>query len=355
MWRVWNSAGTRYYDIEHEEEYLNNYASDMQYGQTQDGMPWGLDGIQLSDDVLAYWAEKVEHDTGSGLGANILEFIVGIMDSFLNFSDASNSIFSKSGKEPYFDFYLSRDNFPVNKLDSDVDKTKYARDYKGIEFNREIAATLKASTDSKAKIDGITLVEPPQSAFAYCYHKNKRNSNGQVVEQKWFLPAIDEIEEIALGAYDEFDSVFQNQKYWSCQPAYEPNDVIINPIYYTWVVLGSTYINYSNYITMEGKFYNESLTRARSTSVFTTDGRNYQNIQSGVPNNISSGNLSVNAYIEGNRDGETVTTWNQSNIDYSSAIFANPNGEYRGNTSRADKCRIRAVYRSGSGNGPKGN
>ena len=344
LWRVWSADGKRYYDIEHEEEYLNNYASDMQYGQTQDGMPWGLDGIQLSDDVLAYWAEKVEHDTGSGFVATILEFIVGIMDSFLNFSDASNLIFSKSGKEPYFDFYLSRDNFPVNKLDGDVDKTKYARDYKGIEFNREIAATLKASTESKAKIDDITLVEAPQSAFAYCYNKNKRNSSGKVVEQKWFLPAIDEIEEIALGAYDEFDRVFQNQKYWSCQPAYEPNNVIINPIYYTW----REYVNYSKYITMEGKFYNENLTRARSTSVFTTDGKNYQNIKSGVPDNVSSGALSVDAYIEGDRDGETITNWAQSNINYSSAIFANPNGEYRGNSPRTEKCRIRAVYRSGS-------
>ena len=352
LWRVWsapnaNGVRERYYDIEHEEEYLNNYASDLQYGQTQNGMEWGLDGIQLSDNEMAYRAEKVEHDTGSGLGANILEFIVGIMDGFLNFCSSSATLFSKSGKEPYFDFYLSRDNFPVNKLDNTVDKAKYARDYKGLEFNKEIAATLKASTNPKAKIDGITLTDDPQSAFAYCYHKNKRNSSGVVEEQKWFLPAIDEIEDIALGAYDEFDKVFQNVKYWSCQPAYEPNTVVINPIYYTWVLLGSTYINYSKYITMEGQFYNENLTRARATSVFTTDGKTYQNIQSGVPNSMSSGKLSVTTYIEGDRDGETSTSWTPSQIDYSNAIFSNPTGEYRGNSPRTAKCRIRAVYRSG--------
>ena len=348
LWRVWSADSKRYYDIEHEEEYLNNYASDMQYGQTQDGMAYGLEGVQLSKNVMAYWAEKVEHDTGSGLGANILEFIVGIMDGFLNFSGSSNELFSKSGKEPYFDFYMSRDNFPVNKLDSNVDKTLYARDYKGIEFNKEIATTLRASTDSKAKIDGIILTEDPKSAFAYCYHKNKRNANGVVENQKWFLPAIDEIEDIALGAYDEFDRVFQNQKYWSCQPAYESNDVTIHPIYYTWVLFGSTYINYSKYITMDGKFFNECLTRARATSVITTDGENYQNIQSGIPDNVSSGILTVTTYIEGNRDGETVTDWKPSNIDYSNTIFANPNGEYRGNSARTAKCRIRAVYRSGT-------
>ena len=349
LWRVWGGISkNRYYDIEHEEEYLNNYVSDEIYGQTQDGMPWGLQGIQLSDNVMAYWAEKVEHDTGSGLGASVLEFIVGIMDGYLNFSGSSNELFSKSGKEPYFDFYMSRDNFPVNKLDSNVDKTLYARDYKGIEFNKEIAATLKASTDPKAKIDGIILNEDPQSAFAYCYHKNKRNGSGVVETQKWFLPAIDEIEDIALGAYEEFDRVFQNRKYWSCQPAYESNNVTIHPIYYTWVLFGSTYIDYSRYITMDGEFFNECLTRARATSVITTDGKNYQNIQSGLPDNMSSGILTVTTYIEGNRDGETSTDWKPSNIDYSNTIFANPNGEYRGNSSRDEVCRIRAVYRSGT-------
>ncbi|MBQ5700762.1 MAG: hypothetical protein IIV68_01425, partial [Alistipes sp.] len=90
----------------------------------------------------------------------------------------------------------------------------------GIEFNREIAATLKANSDNpKAKIDGIILTEDPKSAFAYCYNKNKRNADGtiDINNIKWFLPAIDEIEDIALGAYDEFDKVFQNEKYWSCQ------------------------------------------------------------------------------------------------------------------------------------------
>ena len=151
-----------------------------------------------------------------------------------------------------------------------------------------------------------------------------------------------------MGAYDEFDKVFQNEKYWSCQPAYEPNTVVINPIYYTWVVFGSTYINYSKYITMEGQFYNENLNRARATSVFTPDGKTYQNIQSGVPNSMSSGKLSVTTYIEGDRDGETSTSWTPSQINYSDAIFANPTGEYRGNSSRGESCRIRAVYRSGT-------
>ena len=350
LWRVWSADRKRYYDIEHEEEYLNNYASDAQYGGTQDGMPWGLEGIQLSDGVLAYWLEKVSHQTGGdSFLAYVINWIVSGLDNLLNISNSSKSIFSKSGKEPYYDFYLSRDKFPTDKLDNSAVASDYARDYKGIEFNKEIATTLKASTDEKAKIDGIILTEDPKSAFAYCYHKNKRNDKGEVVDQKWFLPAIYEIEDIALGAYDEFDKVFQNEKYWSCQPAYERNKIIIEP--------ASDIVEYYKYNTMEGDFFNDNTSRARATSVYT-NGTVYSNIESGLPNNLSSGKLTsrVNVKVSGGiftsikvtQNGDPITQWQPSNVDYSDPIFANPNGEYRGNTPRTEKCRIRAVYRSGT-------
>ena len=360
LWRVWNSAGTRYYDIEHEEEYLNNYASDLQYGQTKNGMPWGLGGVQLSDGVLAYWLEKVSHQSGntSGLG-EVINWIISGLDNLLNISNSSKSIFSKSGKEPYYDFYLSRDKFPTDKLDNSAVASDYARDYKGIEFNREIATTLKTNYPTQqvahpnpqgnlAQIEKLNLTQAPSSAFAYCYHKNKRNSDGDVVEQKWFLPAIDEIEDIALGAYDEFDKVFQNEKYWSCQPAYELNNIIIEP--------ASTRIEYYKWNTLEGNFFNDNTSRARATSVYT-NGTVYSNIESGLPNNLSSGKLTsrVNVKVslgwtglEVTQEGDPITQWQPSNVDYSDPIFANPNGEYRGNTPRTESCRIRAVYRSGT-------
>lgn len=368
LWRVWsapnaNGVRERYYDIEHEEEYLNNYASDQQYGQTKNGMPWGLGGVQLSDGVLAYWLEKVSHQTGGG-GLNldtIINWLISGLDNLLNISNSSKSIFSKSGKEPYYDFYLSRDKFPTNKLDNSAVASDYARDYKGIEFNREIATTLKTNYPTQqvahpnpqgnlAQIEKLNLTQAPSSAFAYCYHKNKRNSDGDVVEQKWFLPAIDEIEDIALGAYDEFDKVFQNEKYWSCQPAYERNTIIIEP--------SSDNIEYYKYNTMEGDFFNDNTSRARATSVYT-NGTVYSNIESGLPNNLSSGKLTsrVNVKvsigwtgIEVKQNGDPITQWQPSNVDYSDPIFANPNGEYRGNTPRTESCRIRAVYRSGTAN-----
>ena len=159
LWRVWSADGKRYYDIEHEEEYLNNYASDAHYGQTQNGMAFGLEGIQLSNKQQAAY---VREDKGG-----ILSWI---LNTFSNgFTQWVNTMISEAGISPYYDFYLTRDE-PYSSITP--------RDYKGFDFNKEIAATLRANSDSKAKIDGITLTEDPQSAFAYCYHKNKRNADG---------------------------------------------------------------------------------------------------------------------------------------------------------------------------------
>ena len=327
LWRVWGGISkNRYYDIEHEEEYLNNYVSDEIYGQTKDGMAFGLEGIQLSQNVMAYWKESA-----NGILASIINWIFGT-------DEMANSVFAKSGRAPQYDFYLSRDNFPTDKLDSSADKTKFARDYMGIEFNKEIAATLKASTDAKAKIDGIILTEDPKSAFAYCYHKNKRNSSGVVVNQNWFLPAIDEIEDIALGAYEEFDRVFQNKEYWSCQPSYNHNDMTINGQNY--VILG--YVQLS---TLNGEFYEDNKDRARSTSVYATSATSYTTIQSGLPSGVKSGKLNITAYNGGSKDGQAETSYSSNNINYNADIYTT--GEYRGNSARTEKCRIRAVYRSG--------
>ena len=328
LWRVWSTDGKRYYDIEHEEEYLNNYASDQKYGETQNGMPFGLEGIQLSKNVMAYWKEPANG------------FFLSLINAIFGTDAMANSVFEKSGRAPYYDFYLSRDGFPTDKLDDSVDKTNFKRDYSGLSFNKEIAATLKSNNDSKAKIDGIPLTEDPKSAFAYCYHKNKRNSSGIVETQKWFLPAIDEIEDIALGAYDEFDKVFQNEEYWSCQPAYNYNDLQIK---------GKNYVifDYVDLSTLKGEFYEDNKERARSTSVYTADGVNYNNINSGLPSGVKSGSLSITAYSGGSKDGQIDTpTYSSNNINYNADIYTT--GDYSGNSLRSDVNRIRAVYRSGT-------
>ncbi len=313
LWRVWNATGTRYYDIEHEEEYLNNYASDQQYGSTQNGMPWGLDGIQLSNKQQAAFVNE---------SSGIIKFIIDIFGSFEDM--VNNDIIPNSGISPYYDFYLSRDN---------AHSSISPRDFSGRAFNEEIADYLNANYSSHqgvgngdTKIEGILLNENPKSAFAYCYHKNKRNASGQVVDQKWILPAIDEIEEIAKGAYDEFDKVFLSEEYWSCQPAFNNNKITI---YYRGLFTTST---------ATGSYYDDDLDRARATKITYNDAiQDYDNISSGVTGNLinlvadNGGNYSENFTYSKEPTGETIT-------------------HHEGNNSRTtDYCRIRAVYRSGVG------
>ena len=304
---MWSADGKRYYDIEHEEEYLNNYASDAHYGQTQNGMAFGLEGIQLSNKQQAAY---VREDKGG-----ILSWI---LNTFSNgFTQWVNTMISEAGISPYYDFYLTRDE-PYSSITP--------RDYKGFDFNKEIAATLRANSDSKAKIDGITLTEDPQSAFAYCYHKNKRNADGVVENQKWFLPAIDEIEDIAKGAYDEFDKVFQGHEYWSCQPAFTKNLISVD-ISLVLVVNGST----------DGSYYEDDTERARATKiVYDESVRDYVNISSGVDGNTNKLEIENESWID-------------ADLVYSDPKSTGETISYHeGNNSRTEKCRIRAVYRSGT-------
>ncbi len=330
LWRVWakdaNGNPVRYYDIEHEEEYLNNYASDMQYGQTHNGMKWGLEGIQLSDTHKSIVASQQ--------GASLGTFFNGFFNSITDMADAALEGIAK------YDFYLSRD-FEDITLTNEQKQSLTIRDYKGLDFNEEIASTLKASTNPKAKIDGIILTEDPQSAFAYCYHKNKRNDNGEVVEQKWFLPAIDEIEDIALGAYDEFDKVFQNEKYWSCQPAY--NKESLKAEIKTRLEVGTAYLVADYYID------NEQRARATSIEVKVVNGEQ-------VPNNIKSHSPDYSGKREGNANG-IYSSWLDITLDGFEFDLTHtetpiPENKYLseapGNLPRTEKCRIRAVYRSGT-------
>ena len=321
LWRVWSADKNRYYDIEHEEEYLNNYASDQQYGQTQDGMEWGLDGIQLSN--------KYEAAVLSQTSGDVITVIINAVGKYIGFEDIE-TLAKEAYKSiaTYYDFYLPRD---VKDMNDDQIENLEVNEYCGIEYNKQIALTLKASTKPEAKIDGIILTEDPISAFAYCYHKNKRNANGEVVEQKWFLPAIDEIEDIALGAYDEFDRVFQNQMYWSCQPAYDIKKLKLK--------LTHLFSNNAGYL--EADYYNDNLNRARATYVYTTDGKNYNPANSGSPK------------YTGTQNGTANIGWKKLTVDLTKEGGYVPTpisdySDYEGNLPRTKSCRIRAVYRSGT-------
>ncbi len=238
---------SRTYGIEYFEEYLHNYDSQDNYGAdggeyftSQNGIKWGFDGVQFSD------TDRALYFTGD-------DGIIDI-DALANFATSDMNLF--------YDFYLDRDK------DSEDDQIA-THDYSGYSFNQKIIAQEKI-----AEIDR-TLAQNTQSVIEYCYNKNKRNENGDVVytynttidtpgtythteyykigswfstkhysitwtydyttsttythtnsdNLKWFAPAIDELEDIVTNGvnHEFFSEVFVDNLYWSAQPAYDRN------------------------------------------------------------------------------------------------------------------------------------
>lgn len=324
LWRVWNKDGNRYYDIEHEEEYLNNYVSDAQYGSSKNGMPWGLNELLLSHNIKASYVET----SGSILGF-LINLFGGSYDSWIN------SMIEESGIAPYYDFYLERDTRPENVG---------FRNFSGRVFNSEIIATLNNlysnSTDQTFKksiqVEGLLLTDKPQSAIAYCYHKNKRDKDGNVATVNWYLPAIDEIEEISMGAYDRFDKVFQNQKYWSCQPS--AFNKILRVERERFLIGGNEVQN--------GTYMDDDVYRARATSV-SYDPTNPKANANGYVN-ISSATDGVEGTFTLHFTSGGKFVANESGYAKNTGSNQTSYTNHPGNLSRTDICRIRAVYRSGN-------
>lgn len=203
----------RTYRIEYEEEYLHNFDAYDSYGQTEyEGMEWGLEGIQLSYDHEALYFKAKTGDWANG----IVDFFTGEVPA-------------------YYDFYIKKHD-EARMADP---KQVTLHEYAGYDFCNEIIETVNGvqkdsngnayDSDSSNNIEVLQLDARPKSAIEYCYNKNKRNNKGEVENVEWYLPAVDEIEDIVMSKYgDNLNTYtrfleFQDQDYWSCQPAFIQN------------------------------------------------------------------------------------------------------------------------------------
>ena len=319
----------RVYYIEHEEEYLYNFDADdnYEYNQTQfEGMMWGLNGVQLSN---LYSALYLDADP-SGLYGSLLEAF-GVTSA----ADLVNNALKENGLDFKYDFYIWRD--VKDKPEKIQNQLKY-RDYSGFIFNTEIAnyilntysAHQGENSTADAKINGIRLDEQPKSAFAYCYNRNKRNANGLVVTQDWYMPSIDELEEIMELAHMQFID-FQGQLYWSCQPAYESHLFIFD--YWT---KQSIFGSYKQSADITGSYFVDDPDRARATRVERENGAFKEVISSASdPFGTLEGELRVTlSLIDKSRSFTKGNYNNNANLNFNN---------HKGNKFRTDECRVRAV------------
>lgn len=254
--------GHTYY-IEYFEEYLYNFDSKESYGTTTDGMAWGLNNIQLSSqyNAISMGTPTLEKNGMASLITAIISTIETNINNAIN--TAVGNIASNYGAK--YDFYLTRDGI------SNVT----VRDYQGLNFTKEIY--------SEAGIGPLATNETPRSAIEYCVNKNKRNADGTISTSgiHWFMPAIDQIEEITMGGYSDFE-VFQNKYYWSSQPAYKGFSVNYSVTCYNsnlkWAQVDGT---------ATGNYFKDNKTHARATKV-NHNGSSYQNVESGTTGNYGS-------------------------------------------------------------------
>lgn len=257
----------RQYSIEYFEEYLYNYASDDNYGVTTDGMPWGLNGEQISSKYQALYTS--ETSTASGF----FGFISWLLGWGQNEDYYDNLL---TGINTKYDFYLGRD-----LEDIDISKAE-PRNYSGLNFTQEIVEHANIDNNRLTLSGNNTLSDGsthagPASAVEYCFNKNKRDVNGNISTIHWYLPAIDETEEILVDGFNYFP-VFQNKFYWSSQPAFK-----------SYTFTASVY-GQERYGSASGVYYKDDVERARATRV--TADKHSEN--SGI--NSVTGNRTMTVY-----------------------------------------------------------
>lgn len=231
-------SGKTYY-IEQYEEYLYNYDAEDSYGQTmEEGMPWGLNTVQLSHIHDSFICEETNSDWTSFITKNPIKY----------------------------DFYIGKHDDDNDSSDEYTKDGGTLHNYAGQEFTKEIAE------NPNAGIGELTLAQTANSAVEYCYNRNKRDANGNVVKVEWYLPSADELEDFIVPAYSTFEE-FQDNYYWTSQPAY-----IRNAFYYE-------YHNGSRNNNAEDTYvfvtYEDNKTHARATKVVYENGR-YNYVPSGL-------------------------------------------------------------------------
>lgn len=231
LYKVTGADSGRDYYIEQYEEYLYNYDSEDSYGQTkEEGMPWGLNGVQLSNKYTSFDTDKA--------GTNW------------------KSDYTSKYPLPYYDFYIAKHDDDNENSDEFTKDGGTLHNYAGRDFTKEIAE------NPNSGVEYLTLGEQAESAVEYCYSRNKRNSDG-TVDVKWYLPSADELEDFIVPAYSTFEE-FQDNYYWTSQPAY-----VRNVFYYEYYRLIGSDDTYAFII------YEDNIEYARATKVVYADGKYY--------------------------------------------------------------------------------
>ena len=280
LFKVTGADSGRDYYIENFEEYLYNYDVEDIYSQTkQEGMPWGLDGVQLSNEHNSFYIDEDNTDWNDYV--------------------ANNQLLK-------YDFYIA-------KYDSFVTEGVKVHGFAGQHFTSEIFDATKNNTDVNKKVNVLTMADQPKGAVEYCYNRNKRNSDGSIAKVEWYLPSADELEDFIVPAYSTFEE-FQDNYYWTSQPAY-----IRDAFYYQYATGGSKDSNISDAYAFVA--YEDNEQYARATKVVAKGNNVYEYALSGLnkiptdAHNMETGCINASEQLFDNAYFTNMYAWYRWNSD----------------------------------------
>ena len=125
------------------------------------------------------------------------------------------------GKNKYDDTYEGF-KWGLSGLESDLGASRNFYEYMSWGWTNTIQIMDKYRNSTQWRGSEMTLNDTPSGAAEYCYNKNKRDEKGNVVEARWYLPTISELEYALEKYYGIFD-VFQDKWYWSSNPGARGN------------------------------------------------------------------------------------------------------------------------------------
>lgn len=266
LFKVTGADSGRDYYIENFEEYLYNYDVEDSYGQTkQEGMPWGLKGVQLSNEHQSF---TINED-----------------------NQTWKDYIAKNPTIVTYDFYTWEQDSLVMKNAGIIDKLNDKRwhEYAGQHFTGDIYKK------SNGEVRYLSMDQQAEGAVEYCYSRNKINADGSV-DVKWYLPSAGELEDFIVAAYSSFEE-FQDNYYWTSQPAYTRN-----AFYYEYkepsgfLGLGSTTVDTYAFIV-----YEDNTDYARATKVKSLGNDKYGYASSGLNDEPNErGTFNSDVYKSGN-------------------------------------------------------
>lgn len=276
LYKVTN--GDRTYYIENFEEYLYNYDVEDVYGQIkEEGMPWGLNGVQLSNEYRSFTIDEENTE----------------WKDYLN-----------KGDFPKYDFYIEKHDGFAND-----NGALMVRSFAGQDFTREIYTKSQGKSSS---VDKLTMAQQAKGAVEYCYNRNKRNSDGSIAKVQWYLPSADELEDIMINGYSSFKE-FQDNYYWTSQPAY-----IRNVFYYEY-----DHSYWDKKMTIYAfTVYDDNPEYARATKVVSLGNDDFDYAKSGLNEtpdpyvDYSNGNINFGYYYMMYKWKRTVDILGRGNYTY---------------------------------------